>query len=228
MYGAAGARSPTYDLTLLQEDVRRLQSDKSTLEAKLKEALAAQPAALDPRELAKAQRQIQDLMKENELLTASLPAEKPKPAPAPDTKSPEETKHALTEANRKLTETTRRADTLVSENDRLRKQLAASPATDAETARKLAAAEARLAKLQSEVEIARLEKVALENRVKTLTHLTTAAPGVSWADLPPASRPADAARIKLLEAERNELARKLEAANKELAGRKSRAGGDAR
>ena len=37
-------------------------------QAKLKEALAAQPATVDSRELAKAQEQIQSLMKENELL----------------------------------------------------------------------------------------------------------------------------------------------------------------
>src|SRR5687767_3825745 len=45
----------------LQDTVARLQTDKAILEAKLKEALATQPAAADPRELAKAQETIQSL-----------------------------------------------------------------------------------------------------------------------------------------------------------------------
>ena len=56
----------------LRGQVQALQSDNTMLTAKLKEALAAQPAAVDPRELAKAQEQIQSLMKENDLLKAGL------------------------------------------------------------------------------------------------------------------------------------------------------------
>jgi hypothetical protein len=52
----------------LQESVRRLESEKQILESKLKEALATQPAAIDPRELTKAQDRVQALLKENELL----------------------------------------------------------------------------------------------------------------------------------------------------------------
>src|ERR1043166_5624970 len=55
-------------LGLYQEQVRQLQADKSLLEAKLKEALAAQPAPMDPRELAKAEERIRALQKENDLL----------------------------------------------------------------------------------------------------------------------------------------------------------------
>ena len=283
----------------LQEDVRRAQADKSTLEAKLKEALAAQPAALDPRELAKAQQQLQDLMKENELLKAVVPPETAKPAP--DSKPLDETRGALAEANRKLKEESRRADALASEkqilqrqldklapaaedatklaevrkaleaanrdlaaqaeltkklgsakdtleaqvktlsanakavaglraeNETLKTQLAktkatpAPPAPDAETARKLAAAEARAGALQSDAEIWRLEKIALENRLRTLSSQTPTTPLASSPAPPPASPSPDSARIKLLEDERKELAQKLAAANKELAGRKGRA-----
>ena len=46
-------------LNALKDQVRQLQTDKAVLEAKLKEALAVQPAALDPRELARAEEKIQ-------------------------------------------------------------------------------------------------------------------------------------------------------------------------
>jgi tetratricopeptide (TPR) repeat protein len=287
-------------LAALQEDVRRLQADKSGLESKLKEALAAQPTPRDPRELTKAQQQIRELMKENDLLKSSVPAEKPKPAPALDTKALDDTKRALAEANHKLTEQTDRAnalagekrllqgrldslarassdtsrldeirkaleeanhklasqsevtrklaaekDTLQSqvktlaasaeaiaalraENELLKKQLAdsktaaAAPGKEAVVTRKLAAAEVRIASLQSDAEILRLEKLALQNRVKTLSSQTPAMLVVTSTVAATVSLPSDLARIKLLEDERNELAKKLEAANKELNGRKGR------
>ena len=62
--------------------MRQLQADKAILEAKLKEALAVQPAALDPRELARAEEKIRGCMKENDLLKVTLAQEKAKPLPA--------------------------------------------------------------------------------------------------------------------------------------------------
>jgi len=85
---------------------------------------------------------------------------------------------------------------------------ATPPATQtAEASRRLAAAQAQLAALQSDKDILRLEKTALENRVKQL------------ANRPTVSRPEDVARIKQLEHDRDELQKKLELASKELAGR---------
>jgi len=72
------------------------------LEAKLKEALAAQPAAVDPRELAKAQEQVKDLQKENELLKFSLANVKTNGTPAGSALA-EQSRLDLAEANRKLT-----------------------------------------------------------------------------------------------------------------------------
>jgi len=54
----------------LRAQVQGLQSDNATLQAKLKEALAAQPSAVDSGELSKAQAQVRSLMKENDLLKA--------------------------------------------------------------------------------------------------------------------------------------------------------------
>ena len=48
----------------LQDQIRSMEADKSLLEGKLKEALAARPADVDPHEMARVQAQIKDLQKE--------------------------------------------------------------------------------------------------------------------------------------------------------------------
>lgn len=225
----------------LQENLRQLQGDKSLLEAKLKEALAAQPAALDPRELARAQEQIKELQKENELLKTTAAASPPPSATGE--KALAELRESLAEANRKVESqielaarlTTEREslqkrieelstspaalEALRAENEILKNQLAeakAAAANNADAARQLEATQARLVAMQSDAEVLRLEKIALENRVKNL---------IAQASTPPAvvASPADLARIKLLETERDEFARKLTEANKELSSRRGRA-----
>jgi tetratricopeptide (TPR) repeat protein len=69
----------------LQNQVQQLSADKSKLEAKLKEALSAQPAAVDPQELAKANATIAALTKERDLLAVTLEQEKQKSKGANDT-----------------------------------------------------------------------------------------------------------------------------------------------
>ena len=56
----------------LQAELSRVTADKSMLEAKLREALSARPAAADPQELGRSQEQVRELQKENELLKVSL------------------------------------------------------------------------------------------------------------------------------------------------------------
>ena len=249
--GASPAASPAapsdweHQLRALQDQVSRLQADKTVLEAKLKEALSVQPAAMDPRELARAEAQISDLQKENDLLKVSLAQEKNKPVAAPDTQALDEARQSLEEANRKLAEQTRLAEALTgekeslqarvtalrtdaeaaaalrAENQLLKKQVAdlqaaPAPASPAEELnRQLAQAQAQIAALQSDTEILRLEKSALADRVKQLSD-APAATAVT-------TRAADAARIKELERERDDLRRSLAVANKELYSRKGRA-----
>jgi len=283
-------------LATLKDQVRQLQADKAILEAKVKEALAVQPASVDPRELARAEEKVKGLMKENDLLKVTLDQQKAKPAAAADTKALEEIRQALAEANRKLEEQTKatkalaleKADlqtklnnlaanpanaaeleaakksladtsrkladqsklatelageketlqnrlkslsadaeaaaTLRAENQLLKKQLAdlkaAPPATAKaeEASRQLAQVQAQVAALQSDKEMLRLEKTALETRVKTFSDPTAAA-----AAAPAQSKAADAAKIKQLQRERDELQKLLEAANKELYSRKGKA-----
>jgi tetratricopeptide (TPR) repeat protein len=113
-------------------------------------------------------------------------------------------------------------EALRTENQLLKRQLeeakSAAPATKPdETARQLQQTQAQLAALQSDAEILRLEKIALQNRMKqmsTATATTTA--------IPATGRPEDLERIRHLEQERDDLRTKLEAANKEVYGRDSR------
>jgi tetratricopeptide (TPR) repeat protein len=240
-------------LNSLRAELKQLQSDKGNLEAKLKEALSAQPTALDPAELAKADEKIKLLEKENAVLQQSLAQEKskpvpptPTPVPAPaavvDTKAIDALNKELADARRQLSEQTSRASQLASENQSLQsrvkalsaeaeavaalrsenemlKKLAEARPTAPTTAglndssQEFAKAQAQIAALQSDKEILRLEKIALQNRVRTLSETQVAGSVIpSWTE--------DSARVKQLTQERDDLQKKLEAAQKELYGRK--------
>lgn len=63
---------------LLQEQINQLAAQNSLLQAKLREALKVQPAAVDPRELTRAEQRIATLQKERDLLSVTLEQTKPK------------------------------------------------------------------------------------------------------------------------------------------------------
>lgn len=161
-------------LTALKDQVQQLQVDKTVLESKLKEALSVQPATVDPRELAKAEARVQDLLKENDLLKVSLAQEKAKPAAAPDTKALDEARQALEEANRKLAEQTQTANTLALEKTALQTKLdnlaaGSASAADLGAARQaLAEANRKLAEQSRLASELAGEKEALQARVKAL------------------------------------------------------------
>ncbi|MGC3961157.1 MAG: tetratricopeptide repeat protein [Verrucomicrobiota bacterium] len=278
--------------------MKQLQTDKAVLEAKLKEALATQPATVDPRELAKAQEKVQALAKENELLKAGLEQEKNRPVPAATSaKELEEAKRQLAatnarlaeqqelnqklaaektslaeqlgktasapelaEARRSLAETNARlveqqalvaklgaektslqeqlgkaatsvevAAALRAENELLKKQLSeakalATTAADdksSESGRKLAEAEARLAAMASSAEVLRLEKVALETKLKQMPVPAVAAAGAP-AKSAPVARAGSEAQIKELERQRDALYKLLEKRGREAQDANSR------
>src|SRR5581483_6298255 len=197
----------------LQSQVKQIQSERSSLESKLKEALAAQPAASDPREPARAQDKIKSLEKQNNLLQVTVTQQeqqmnsRPAPAPAPapaasaDTATLAAVRTELFDTKRKLAEQTDRVTKLTQENQTLHarvktlsadveavaalrkenellKKLAESKSAPAATSgatvsgdvvKQLAEAQAQLAALQSDKEIWRLEKIALENRIRQIT-----------------------------------------------------------
>ena len=136
---AVPASSPSTELELqlnvLHEQVKQLQVGNETLRSKLKEALAAQPAAVDPREVAQTREQLRFLMKENDLLKVSLTQGRGGTGMAVNAKSPESLKQALAGVNQKLAEQTVRADKLALENHalqtRVQSLLTSASATEA-------------------------------------------------------------------------------------------------
>ncbi len=222
----------------LQNQLRQVQNDKSLLEAKLREALAARPAGADPREFAQAQEKIRSIEKENELLQVSLAQEQEKVSALMNSGELEQAKKALDDTRRQLAEQTARATRLEQENSSLQAQVKVLTASSADlgalreenaTLKKnaatktipqpvgdlgpqLAQAQATIAALAADKEVWRLEKAALQSRVKQLSdQATNRPPGTVWTQ--------DTEHVKQLERERDDLQKKLNAAQKELYGR---------
>jgi hypothetical protein len=118
---------------------------------------------------------------------------------------------------------TKAAAALAAENQTLKKQLAdlkrRRGAKGGDFATQLAEAQAQIAALQSDKEILRLEKIALQNRFKDLQSPATQVAAASAAPAavvpsPVVSNPDQSRRIQDLERERDLLQQKLDAANK--------------
>lgn len=161
-------------LNMLREQIGQLQADNSLLQAKVKEAFSAQPAAVDPRELAKAADQVKSVTKENALLKITLAQEKAAKAAA-DPHEVERLKQQLADASRATAEQTDRASTLAQEKLALQNQLltlsAARNNTSATEALKKSLADASR-KLTDQLQLTtqlQSEKAALQTRVATLS-----------------------------------------------------------
>jgi hypothetical protein len=112
-----------HQLNSLKDQVHQLQSEKIILESKLKESFSAQPAVIDPRELTKAQEQVKSLQKENDVLKVTVGQQKVRLATTYDAKAFEQTKQALSDANRQLAEQTDKANTLAQEKAVLQRKV---------------------------------------------------------------------------------------------------------
>ena len=122
----------------IQRQLQSVQDNNSSLEAKLKEALAAQPTAVDARELEKARGQIRDLMKQNDVLQATVNQHNQSPntaaVSAADAAALTALQKQLAATNDRLQEEAARSARLELENQALNarvKQLLASPAATA-------------------------------------------------------------------------------------------------
>jgi tetratricopeptide (TPR) repeat protein len=114
------------EATRLRERVRQLESEKDLLTAKLKEALAALPAAIDPEELSRAQERIRAQEREIELLRVNLDkAQAAQPASADKLES---TQQALAHARQQLADQAEHVNALTLERDALQNRLMASVA----------------------------------------------------------------------------------------------------
>ncbi|HXC98573.1 MAG TPA: hypothetical protein VN048_04465, partial [Verrucomicrobiae bacterium] len=178
----------------LQEQLRQEDADRAVLQAKLKEALSAQPAAQDPHQFYQAQAQILALQKENELLKVSLEQSQGSHAKA-DADSASPIQQELAEARHQATALAAANLALIAENSKLQARVKMAAAPDADTAalrqenavlkkqvadlqkpssggdldRKLREAQAQIAALESDKEILGLQNAALEMSVG-LTH----------------------------------------------------------
>ena len=86
----------------LTQQIRLLQTDKQLLEAKLREALSAQPAPVDPREFQAAIERIATLQQTNKVLLKNLQLQQAERANLVDKLVVEEAQSALAEANQQL------------------------------------------------------------------------------------------------------------------------------
>jgi Flp pilus assembly protein TadD len=182
----------------LRQNLAQLQEQNKVLNAKLQEALAAQPAAVDPRELQKAEAQINALQKERDLLKVALEQEQAKTAKASD-------KSGLESAQKEIAS--------------LRTQLAATSAPAAASA---TASERELAAARESIRTNELAVTALQNALKEMRDerdavLARAAAASTRTDANANATGANAdKRVKELEKERDDLQSRLNAATREL------------
>ena len=230
----------------LHEQVQKLQVDNTTLQAKLQEALAAQPAAIDSRELTQARAKIRSLMKENDLLKVSLAQGTAGTAMGPAVAESDALKLAelaLAEANQKLAGQTARANKLALENQALQSRvqaLLASPDTIQALREENALLKKQIADFKpaapDPVEAARLNS-ELNGMRKQIAALQAASAvgfleksalenrvrqlqitAVNSAPVPAPNPAENEARLRALTQERNDLLAKLGEANRELYG----------
>jgi tetratricopeptide (TPR) repeat protein len=215
-------------IQFLEQQLQSLQQDNAVLNAKLREALAIQPAATDPRELARAQEQLRASTREIELLRAALDTEKTRPRT--DHAELDKLRTSLADANRKLTEQLQAAElwsrekTLLqqrvqelltdsqalaamrAENELLKKQAAdlnaqgVSAEKVQELSRLLQQSQTQVATLEADQLAYRAEKALLEKRVSELQ----------------AGHTNESVRVAQLEQERDALFREREIARQQL------------
>jgi chromosome segregation ATPase len=107
----------------LNDRIRRLASEKQLLEAKLREALSAQPAPVDPRELQAAVERISALQSTNKTLLTKLEAQEADRRDLVDKVVAEEANRALAETRRQLDEQKQAATRLQKERNEVEAKL---------------------------------------------------------------------------------------------------------
>lgn len=162
-------------IQMLQAQVQQMQAEKESLEAKLKEALSARPASVDPRELAKAQEQVKALQKENELLKVNLEEKSRSVATLVGGPTMSELKEQLDAANKRLAEQAGQLESLTAEKSKLQERLLAATKTQADTndiARLKSALEEANRKLSEQTQITAklaIEKQTLQERLESVS-----------------------------------------------------------
>ena len=192
-------------LATLNSQIQHLQGDSQTLQAKLKEALSAQPAEVSADQLTQVQQQVRDLTKENDLLKVTV-AQLTNSAPVRASQSSTQLQAALVAETARaaqlaaqnqtlqlrvqsMTTDASSVEALREENALLKKQLAGIGATSVAVSSASDAAEhAQITQLQADAVAEALEKQGLENRIRQMQEATLNASGagttVSEVNLP--------------------------------------------
>jgi Flp pilus assembly protein TadD len=126
-------------LNTLQAQLQQSQADNNLLRAKLREALAARPASVDPAQVAQAEERIRQLTKENDLLKISLNEAQGHTVAGADPAELSRLRRELEEGSRNLAAANSRAETLAREKTDLEERLSksASSPKDQESHREL-------------------------------------------------------------------------------------------
>ena len=215
----AAAASTARQLNALQTEIAQLAAQNSLLEAKFREALTVQPAAVDPRELAKAEERIKALQKERDLLAVTLEQAAGRPASGSST-----TGAATTEAKQDVVTQTAVVSVLQRQNEELQKRindllvkLKPSARPTSEETLKL---KESVAALEASNRVMKEEQVTMENRLVDFVkrHGSSAARDAELQrQLAEAQQAAKAAKE-----ERDALVEKLNKVTKELTERDTR------
>ena len=217
---AAAATAATGDLpsqvNSLNTQIRQLQADNQTLQAKLKEALSAQPAAVSADAFAQLQQQANALARENDLLKAAA-AQATNGSPQMQQALAQQTARAtqLTQQNQSLqariavlTTEASAAEALREENALLKKQVAAGGMNPVVAG----------AAMQQQLTEDKLETKALENRVHQMEEASV---NNATADVSSTNVAALQSQISELTMERDSLRAQLGDATKANGGKKA-------
>jgi len=192
----------------LTDENRRLASEKGLLEAKLREALSAQPAAVAPQELARAEARIRTMEQERELLQTTIKQDQTRMAKMSDPAALTETKKLLTDANRKIEEQNKTIGILREEKQILDSKLKAEPKTTRSSTRKLKAEnetlKKQLAALKTATPATAGEIAALKNENASLKQQVTQLKN-ELSSRVPAAPPAASEEFKKLQFENESL-----------------------
>jgi len=152
------ASAATNAVMQLNDEIKRLNAQNALLEAKLKEALSVHPAAVDPRELAKAQEQIRELQKERDLLKANVDK-------GAGNSAMEQERQLVADIKARLNEEIQKSALLANENNRLKEQLTVVTSSGRGGSKELQIARAMIAALQATNTALRSELLVIQSRM---------------------------------------------------------------
>ena len=210
------ARPPsvTNQVQMMQEEIGRLATQNGLLEAKLREALRVQPAAADPRELAKAEEKIKALQKERDLLAVTL-----KQSGSSGTSAPAGQANATsTDSKQQLVTQEAVVGVLRKQNEDLQKQIAELTAklktgkgggSEAQSLRET------VAELEARNRVMKEEQAVMENRLQEFVKRYGSGSSAKEKELESQLAAAQAA-AKAAQQERDELLVKMNAVTQEL------------